>query len=159
MLVELVIVSVMSAILVLAVSALMVDSHKGYNTISSTVNSDMALSDLAARKIFSSMMRQCSKNADATSIDPTRKWIRTQYYSSPEAESLDRYARLYLQGNELILEKGVISPASVLSSQTVCQHVSSVVFKKNGRSVFMFLELNDGTDIRKINTSALLCNP
>ena len=158
-LVELAMVSVISVIVILAVTTLMADSQKGFNGIYNKTNSDLAYDDFAVRKVFSSVIRQSSNDNGATAVAVDGSWVQVQYYSSTSAESLDRYAKFYLQDGELLLEKGVISPASTLSLQTVCKSVSSVVFKKNGTSVFMFLELNDGTNSRGINTSAILQNP
>ena len=158
-LVELAMVSVISVIVILAVTTLMADSQKGYNSVYNKTNSNLANDDFVVRKMFSSVIRQCSNETGATTVAVDGSWVQAQYYSSPSAESLDRYAKFYLQDGELLLEKGVITPASTQSLQTVCQSVSSVVFKKNGNSVFMFLELNDGTNSRGINTSAILYNP
>lgn len=158
-LVELSMVSVISVIVILAVTTLMADSQKGFNRVYNKTNSDLANDDFVVRKMFSSVIRQCSNENIATTVASDGSWVQMQYYSSPSAESLDRYSKFYLQDGELLLEKGVILPASTLSLQTVCKNVSSVVFKKNGNSVFMFLELNDGTNSRGINTSAILQNP
>jgi hypothetical protein len=158
-LVELTMVSVISVIVILAVTTLMADSQKGFNSVYNKTNSNLANDDFVVRKIFSSVIRPCSNDSNATSVAVDGSWVQMQYYSGTSTDSLDRYAKFYLQDGELLLEKGVITPASTLSLQTVCQSVSSVVFKKNGNSVFMFLELNDGTNSREINTSAILHNP
>lgn len=158
-LVELAMVSVISVIVILAVTTLMADSQKGYSSIYNKANSDVANDNFAVRKVFTSVVRQCSNENSATDIALDGSLVRMQYYSVTSAESLDRYAKFYLQNGDLLLEKGVIMPESTLSLQMVCHNVSSVMFRKIGCSVFMFLELNDGTNSRKINTSAILQNP
>ncbi len=158
-LVELMVASCISVIVILAVATLLADSQKGFNRLYENTNSDVAQDENVIRKIFASVIRQSSTSDTATSIGTDGQWLQVQYYSSTNADSLDRYAKFYLQNDQLILEKGSIDPLETISLQTVAHNVQSVHFNKIGTSIQMYLDLNDQTYSREVITSANLKNP
>lgn len=153
------VVSVLSIIVIMAVATLMADSQKGFNRIYDKTNCDVAQDEYAIRSVFPSIIRQGSTADTATTIGTNSEYVQIKYYASASSTELDRYAKFYIQDNELILEKGVIDPAETLSLQTVAKNIDQVKFAKIGKSVQMFVVLNDQERSREILTSAVLNNP
>ena len=76
---------------------------------------------------------------------------------------VDRYAKFSAASGALVLETGTFMPGdasvrSILSTQVVCGNVNSAIFKADGRSVQMILELDNGTQSITVATSAVMHN-
>jgi hypothetical protein len=155
-LVELAMTIVISLIIVLTVAIALVDSNKAWGRMYGDVFSDTAVESLCANKTFDSFVRKAS--SENISIDPAGNWVEVYFYSSDSSPNPDRYARFYLQNEELVLDWGVRTPKETIGLQTLCHNVSNCKFSSEGRSVQMFLTLDDDNRSVTVASSAILNN-
>jgi len=154
--IELMIVTIFLGIMVLALGIVLADSHRGWNTMYNRVYSDVVTGGHLARRIFDSIIRKASK--DHILLDTAGTWVEVQYYQDSDSTELDRYARFYVSGNDLIVEHGNLDPGEILSTQTACSNVSSCTFSRAGKSVQMILRLDDGSETSTVMSSAVAHN-
>ncbi|MCF7955366.1 MAG: prepilin-type N-terminal cleavage/methylation domain-containing protein [Phycisphaerae bacterium] len=154
-LIELMVTLLISAIIISAVGVMVSDSSGWFSDSYEKIYSQPAVESLLARKTFEAVIRQSSDIG--LEISPDGSSAEIYYYSSP-ANPLDSYARFYVTGTDLILEKGSISPSATTSTETVCRNVSQCTFKAAGSSVQMILILDDGKNKQGSVTSAILHN-
>lgn len=154
-LIELMVTLIISAIIISAVGVLVADSSGWFSDSYRKIHSKPAVESLVARKTFERVVRQSSGTGFL--LSPDQSEVEIYYYSSPTVP-LDRFARFYLSGTDLMLEKGYISPKTALSSETICSNVSSCTFKTAGTAVQMILILDDGKYREGSVTSAIMHN-
>jgi hypothetical protein len=155
-LIELIIATVIMIFVVLAIGMALVDGQRGWNNMFNSVNSEVVRDGFFARKRFDLVLRRASR--EKFLIDPAGSWVEVYYYASDKSTVLDRYARLYTTGNKLLIEYGQLNPTSTLSTETVCENVSSCTFGQLGRSVQMVLKLDNGKQTNTVITSAATNN-
>lgn len=151
-LIELMVTLLISAIIVSAVGVMVADSSGWFSDSYDKINSQPAIESLLARKTFEGIVRQSSDMG--LQVSPDGSSAEINYFSSPTAP-LDSYARFYITGTDLILEKGSLSPPATTSTETVCQNVSQCTFKTAGSAVQMILILDDGKNKQGSATSAI----
>jgi len=154
--VELVIALVCSIIVIIAIGVALADSGRGWRKMYEKVHADIVEDGFVARRRFDAVMRKASSIAANTAEDGS--WIEVYYYDSSSSTELDRYARFFKSGDELMLEEGVLFPKATTSMQTVCDNVSACVFKHLRKGVEMTLALSDGANTNTVVTSAYMHN-
>ena len=77
---------------------------------------------------------------------------------SPGRSIPDRYAKFFYLNDQLLVEHGVRNPRAAMRTELLAQNVSSCKFSGAGTSLKMSLELDNGREIIKVVTSAVLHN-
>ncbi len=154
-LIELMVTLLISAIILSAIGVMVADSSGWFSDSYSKINSRPTVESLIARKTFERIIRQASSNGFWVSPDSTA--VEINYYSSPTSP-IDSYAQFFISGTDLILEKGTLVPRTPISTETVCQNLSTCTFKTAGSAVQMILVLDDGKNKQGSVTSAILHN-
>ena len=154
---ELVIATIISAIIISGVGILMVDSQKGWNKMYDRAYGDVVTSSYVVRAKFDSITRMADwENYD---IADDGSWLEVYYYEDTNSTVVDRYAKFSYDGtSELDIEYGQLDPKQTLSTSNICGYVTSCVFKTQGRSVQMILTLDDGSQSATIASSAVMHN-
>ncbi len=147
------------AVLILAMSTFLADNHKAFNHAYAGAFSPAASGALAARTTFHKTIRRACSAAGAAAVAPDGSWIEVRYYSDPDVSAPDWLARFEWSGEDLLLRNSVLASGQTLSVETVCENVASVEFSLIGRSAQMFLEYEDGTSTRTVNTCATMRSP
>ncbi|UCD53126.1 MAG: prepilin-type N-terminal cleavage/methylation domain-containing protein [Phycisphaerales bacterium] len=149
-----------ASVLILATGAFLADHQRAFNDTYDHTYSPAMEADMAARVVFYQTIRQAASSG-AASVAADGSWLEVQYYSQPESSALDRSARFYLSGQDLLLERTDLDTGQSLGVQTVCAGgtVDSVVFALTGVSARMFLQLDDGSSTQVVNASAVMRSP
>jgi hypothetical protein len=155
-LIELIIATAIMIFVVLAIGMALVDGQRGWNYMYNRVYSDIVTDGFVARRKLDAVLRKASR--EKFLIDPAGSWVEVYYYASEASTVLDRYARFSTSGTKLTVEYGLLNPKSTLSTETVCENVSSCTFNQLGRSIQMVLELDNGKQTNTIITSAVTNN-
>jgi prepilin-type N-terminal cleavage/methylation domain-containing protein len=156
-LIELIIATFISVIVISGVGILMVDSQKGWNKMYDRAYGDVVTSSYVARAKFDSITR----SADWEKYDMAEdgSWLEVYYYEDANSTVVDRYAKFSYDGSsELDIEYGQLDPRQTLSISNVCGNVTYCVFKTQGRSVQMILTLDDGSQSATVASSAVMHN-
>lgn len=155
-LIELITAMAIMLFVILAIGMTLVDGQRGWNNMYERMHSDVVTDGYFARRKFDSVLRKASR--EKILIDPAGSWVEVYYYASDASTVLDRYARLYTSGNKLNVEYGQLDPTSTLSTEIVCENVSSCTFEQLGRSIQMVLKLDNGKQTNTLITSAAANN-
>ncbi|MDT8302498.1 MAG: hypothetical protein RQ760_13520 [Sedimentisphaerales bacterium] len=155
-LIELITATVIMIFVVLAIGMALVDGQRGWNNMFNSVNSDVVRDGFFARRKLDAVLRKASR--EKFLIDPAGSWVEVYYYATDASTTLDRYARFYTASGKLYVEYGQLNPTSTLSTETVCENVSSCTFEQFGRSIQMVLKLDNGKQTNTVITSAATNN-
>ncbi len=159
---ELVIVSAMSSIVILGTGSVLVDNQRGWTRMYDRVYSDVVTDSYVARKMFDTVIRKASK--EKYLVDQAGTWLEVYYYQDANSTVVDRYAYFYYspsQGNssgQLKIDHGTLSPRAILSTETICENVTSCVFKAAGLSTQMILTLDNGSQSIVVTSSSVMHN-
>ncbi|MHC4616581.1 MAG: hypothetical protein ACYTEQ_02375 [Planctomycetota bacterium] len=154
--IELMLAIIFLGLVVLTVGMVLADSHRGWSTMYHRVYSDVVTEGHIARRVFDSTIRKASRNHIL--VDSGGAWVQVRYYQDLTSVVLDRYARFYTSGNELLLEYGASDSLQPSGTRTICSNVSSCVFSRVGKSVQMVLKLDNGSETAAVVTSAVAHN-
>lgn len=155
-LLELMMATALGCIVIVAIGVVLVDSQRGWNTMYTRTYSDVVTDAHVARRRFDSVVRNAS--SQGVLLDDYGNWVEVYYYSDPNSAIVDRYTRFISSNSQLTIEYGVVEPRQTLNSETLCENVSSCVFKLAGNSVQMVLTLDDGSQNATIVASAVTHN-
>lgn len=155
-LVELMVATVLSLIVITGIGIILADSQRGWNAMYNRTYSDVVTDGHVVRRMFDRIIRKA--NRENIQVDDAGTWVEVSYYQDPNSTVLDRYARFYLYGSELKVEYGNLDPGEVLSTQTVCSNVSSCIFSTTGTAVQMVLRLDNGSETATVMSSAIAHN-
>ena len=160
-LIELMLATGIASIVVISVGVLLVDSQRGWNRMYSRTYSDLVNDAHAARRRFDSVVRNASHQGILLD-DVAGSWLEVYYYSDPNITDVDSYARFYTNDSgtekQLMIEYGQLDPKQTLITETICQDVSSCIFKTAGNSAQMVLTLDDGSQNTTVVASAYIHN-
>jgi len=123
------------------------------------VNADMQDEAVVSRITFESYVRKSSKYSGNFSVGSDGSWLEVSYHSELSSGVVDRYAKFYVTGDELVLETGKKSPRETLTVATLSENISSCTFKTLGTSAQMIAVFDDGNDQVNLNCSAVMNNP
>ena len=153
---ELIIAVAASLIVIIAIGAVLAGSQRDWNRMYNRACGDIVTDGYIARRAFDAVIRKASK--ERFLLDEDGDWLEVYYYADEDSAVVDRYARFYESGGELKIEYGKLEPKATLSVQTICENVSSCVFRATGTSTQMILTLDDGTQTITVTSSAVLHN-
>ena len=157
--VELSIVIAISSIVILGVGIVLADSAHSWQKMYERANGQVETDTLVAQKTFNAIVRRAVSTKFL--LDAGGRWVEVYYSSSVDSTLADRYARFYCIGDpngQLNVEYGQRNPKQTLSTQTLCNNVSSCVFKKSGKSILMILTLSKGSLTLTTASSAFMYN-
>ena len=117
---------------------------------------DIAIDDHIAKLTFDSVIRKAS--TENVTLGTLGEWVEINHYAAPDSTELDRYSRLYVSDESLIIEHGQLDSGSALQSFTVCGNVADCLFTRTGRSIQMVLTLADGARQKTVVSSAYVHN-
>lgn len=155
-LVELVMASAITTIVLAGVVVLIVDGHRGWRTAYDSAYADVVTDGHVATARFDAIMRKATP--EGSSIDADGSWVEVHYYSSDSSTAVDRYARLSESNGELDIEYGQLEPRSTLASETLVTNVSACTFTQVGHSIHMVLTLDDGTRTNQVVSCGYMHN-
>jgi len=155
-LLELMMATTLACIVVVGIGVVLVDSQRGWNTMYTRTYSDVVTDAHVARKTFDRVVRNAS--SQGVLLDDYGNWVEVYCYSDPNSSVVDRYTRFISSNSQLTVEYGVVEPRQTLNTETLCENVSSCVFKSAGNSVQMVLTLDDGSQNATIVASAVTHN-
>ena len=156
MLIELMIATVITVIVILGVAIILTDSQRGWNAMYNRIYSDVVTDGHIARRTFDRVIRKASR--DNIALDDAGLWVEVRYYQDANSTIVDRYARFYEADGQLNIEYGKLDPRETLNVQTVCENVSDCVFMAQGTSVQMILSLDNGSEAATVVSSAVVHN-
>lgn len=154
-LIELMLTIAISTIIFLAAGVLLTDGSGWFSKNYSKIHSQPAVESMTARKIFESTMRKATGKGYIVSADGS--FVEANYYSNG-SDTVDRYAKFYITGSDLIFETGKIDPRTTLDTINICQNVTFCQFKGAGQSVQMILRVDDGSNEDSAVVSAIMNN-
>ena len=157
--VELMVATVIAAIVIGTVSFIAADSQRGWNMMYNRIYSDVVTDGYVARKAFDAVIRKAS--GEKFLVDTNGDWIEVYYYEDANSTYVDRYARFYESDGDLNVEYGQMDSDEVkatLSVENICQNVSNCVFKAAGRSAQMILTLDNGSQTATVMSCSVLHN-
>ena len=157
--VELSIVIAISSIVILGVGIVLADSAHSWQKMYERANGQVETDTLIAQKTFNAIVRKAISTNFL--LDAGGRWVEVYYSSSVDSTFADRYARFYCTGDpngQVNVDYGQRNPKQTLSTQTLCNNVSSCVFKSSGKSILMILTISKGSLTLTTASSAFLHN-
>jgi hypothetical protein len=154
--IELMLATVFLGLVVLALGMVLADSHRGWIAMYNRVYSDVVTDGHVARRVFDSIIRKASRNHIL--VDSAGAWVDVRYYQDSSSAVLDRYARFYTSGDDLLVEYGTLDPMEALGTRKLCSNVSSCAFDRVGKSVQMVLKLDNSSETATVVSSAVAHN-
>ncbi len=155
-LIELFVTIAIGVVVVLGLSVVMSDSQRGWNTMYQRIYADATSDGYVAKIMFDKLVRKSNRNK--LLIDPAGNWVEVYYYSSPAVNNTDRYAHVYVSGDNLYAEHGKVVPRETLDTELLCANVKSCLFTASAGSVQMKLDIDDGDQEVTVLTSAIMHN-
>jgi prepilin-type N-terminal cleavage/methylation domain-containing protein len=164
-LVELMVTMLAAVVVTLGVMNVLANNQKSYNQTYERVYGSVVQDAYAARRIFEQLARKSSIRKCL--VGSSNEYAEVYYYSSNEestAPHLDRYARFYLSGTDLMLERGEIDPATfahvngTATTQKVASHVTTAYFEQTRPCLHMHIVLNDGKQDLPVTVTAMRHN-
>jgi len=153
-LIELVIATAITVIVILGVAITLADSQRSWNAMYNRIYSDVVTDGHIARRTFDRVIRKASRRSFL--LDTAGNWVEVYYYTDANSIVVDRYARFYEADGQLNIEYGKRNPRETLNVQTVCENVSDCVFMAQGTSVQMILRLDNGSEAATVVSSAVV---
>lgn len=108
--IELMITVLAAIVLIVAVVAILAEGHVGYRKLFRRVNSEVVRNSYEARVTFDRLVRKSTIRRCDLRTGGNEAYV--YYFSDPQnmlIEDPDRYARFYLNGNQLWLEQGNVT--------------------------------------------------
>ncbi len=156
-LIELMVAIVLAAVVISGVGIILADSQRGWHDMYNCIYADVVTDSYVAKKTFDSVIRRACKSKGIL-LDPAGSWVEVCYYAATGSTTVDRYARFYVSGGKLNLQRGTLNPKQALTETVLCENVSACVFKSNGRSVQMIITLDNGQQNIAFVSSAVMHN-
>jgi hypothetical protein len=155
-LIEVVIAIMLGLIVMLAMGILFVDAHKGwlhaFEYVYGDLSSDAHITDIT----FDRTIRRSSQLS--ATVDAAGQWMEVHYYADEASSELDRYARFYLAGTELKVDRGELPDRLLIGTEVLAEDVSSVTFALLGAQAQMRMELDNGRVQSMMTSSAMMHN-
>jgi prepilin-type N-terminal cleavage/methylation domain-containing protein len=147
---ELVVAILISSIVLLGAAVIIVDAHRGWNSLYQRIHGDVLNDAYYARMRFDSMCRKA--DGGIVRLEADVPLLELYYYSVPNVGSdpylsPDLFVQFYLNGTELIQDSGDIATSTVTSSEVIARDVTELKFSADGgRGAQMLLTLNNGQE-------------
>jgi len=148
-LIELMLGTVMSTILIFSMGIVLVDSQRGWSRMYNRVYGGLVTDGYVARKAFDAAVRKSSIKRARLGDDNDE--VEVYYYDDPETSTrLDRYARFYVTDGELLVDYGELdadgNPQGHPQTVTLTRNVKAADFSIAGACVQMALSLDNGSE-------------
>ena len=151
-LIELMVATALAAICMVSVGFVFSDSQKAWNKTYTKANNAIMLDSHCAGKAFEATVRKAS--CERYLLDPENRWVEVYYFASGTSTTLDRYARLKVEGGTFYIEHGIPDPRQTLYTTPICQNVTKFSFTGSGRCIRMQMTLSDNdSDVSFISSS------
>ena len=158
-LIELSVVMAISIIVILCLGIVLADSEYSWQKMYERANGQVETDTSVAQKTFNAIVRKAVSYNFL--LDTDSRGVEVYYSSSEDLALANRYARFYCTSDpngQVNVEYGQLNPKQTLATQTLCNNVSSCVFKKSGKSIFMILTLSKGSLTLTAASSAFMHN-
>lgn len=156
---ELMMATVIAAIVILGMGTVLVDSHRGWSRTYNRVYGDVVTDGYVARKTFDAVVRKSSIKRELLGDG----MVEVYYYNDPETSTrIDRYARFYTADEKLLVDYGELdtdgNPQGYPHTVTLARNVESASFSIAGNCVRMTLRLDNGSEALTVMSSAIRHN-
>lgn len=156
---ELMVVMAMAPVVILSMGIVLVDNQRGWNQMYNRMYNGVVADGYVARKTFDAVVRKSSISRERLGNDE----VVLYYYNDPVSSTwLDRYARFYTNGTDLLVDYGNSNAKGNLQGRTqtttLAHNVEAINFSVAGTCVQMTLRLNNGRETLTVMTSALRHN-
>jgi len=154
----------MAGIVILGIGIVLADSHRGWTRMYSRVYSDVVTDSYVARKAFDAVVRKSSLKR--CELGNSGEFVTVYYYQDANSTELDRHARFYISGEQLLVvygdgsfdSEGIWQATSASGPVTLARNVISARFLVDGTSVRMILRLDNGKETMTVTSSAVRHN-
>jgi len=158
-LIELAVVMAIAPIVVLSMGILLVDSQRGWNQMYNRLTCGVVNDAYVANKAFEAVVRKSSINRVSLGDGE----VKLYYYNDPMSSTwLDRYARFYTAGTELLVDYGHLDsnwiPGGRIQTITLAHNVKAANFYVVGVCVQMVLSFDNGSESLIVATTAMRHN-
>ena len=149
-LMELVVAILITSIVMLGAAVIIVDAHRGWNSLYQRIHGDVLNDAYYSRMRFDAMCRKA--DGGIVRLEADVPLIELYYYSVPNVGNVvdlspDLFVQFYLNGTELIQDIGDIATSTVTSSEVIARDVTELNFSADtGRGAQMLLTLNNGQE-------------
>jgi len=156
---ELIIAMAMMTAVVLGAGAMLVGAQRSWSDMYRRLYSDVASDANAAKAAFEAVVRRSSIRRAVLADDE----LEVYYYSDTARHAkLDRYARFYIDGDELLADYGELdaggTPQDPFETVTLARDVESVDFSGAGTALNMVLRLDNGCEAITVLSSPVRHN-
>ena len=155
-LIELMIAVAIGLIMILGMGILFVDSHNGWLHAFEYTYGDIPSDAYITDRTFDRYVRRSSQSH--ASVDPDGQWAEVYYYQTDTSNELDGYAKFYLDGTELKVERGDLNPRAPIGTDILAENVTSVTFALVGAQMQMRMESSNGRVQTMMTSSAVMHN-
>ena len=159
-LIELAVVTAMSTIVIFGIGVVLVDSQRGWHRMYNRVYSDVVTDSYVARKAFDAVVRKSS--IKRYELGSNGEFVEVYYYQNLNSTRIDRYARFYTNGEELMVNHGGLDATGNKegnpSTMTLAHNVEAVYFSVAGNCVQMILMLDNDRETMTVTCSAVRHN-
>ena len=146
-LVELILATLTSLIIILTVGIVLADSHKGWHTMYDRTYGDITTGGYVAKSAFDMVIRKSSISTKMPIVGSSGEYIEVYYYASSSSATPDRYAKFYKSGDSLYVDYGPLDTSGLTLDATstveLAKAVKSVKFSGIGTYIQMILTLGD----------------
>jgi hypothetical protein len=157
--VEMMISILVSTVAILSVMGLLANSHLAFNRMYRRVYGEIVTDAEIARIVFDKTVRKSTiRYCD---IDETGQYVEVYYYSGTGSAELDRYARFYFSGENLIVRRGSLEPGTfdyatgdTPSILVLARNVTSGLFVQSGITLRMYMILDNDEDSISVTCSS-----
>ena len=149
-LLELMVTILLASIVMVGASVIIVDAHRGWNSMYQRINGDILNDSYFASTRFEAMCRKA--DGGTVRMETAPPLLEVYYYSVPNVSTVydlspDMFVQFYLNGTELIQDSGDIATSTVTSSEVIARDVTELMFSvSGGKGVQMLLTLNNGEE-------------
>lgn len=152
---------VMATIVVGGIGLVLADSQRGWNRMYTRVHGDVVTDAYVARKTFDFICRKSTITKGQ--LGSSGEFLEVYYYQDPNTSAeLDRYARFYVAGEDLLVDHGLFDPGtgntSISNTVKVAQNVKAAIFSAKGTCVQMVLRLDNDKEFMTLCCSAVRHN-
>jgi hypothetical protein len=156
--IELLMSMLMASIIMAGVAAVMYGSHRDYSLTYRRATSDIVSDAYAARRAFDAAVRRSTWRQ--AFIGASGESLEVYFYGDQLSTALDRYARFYRSGEELLVDYGPLEPGTFTAlaptaTQTLARHVTECRFSGAGVSLSLHLVLDNEKEQLAVATTAV----
>jgi prepilin-type N-terminal cleavage/methylation domain-containing protein len=163
-LIEMMLTILIATLVFVAIGVAMVDSIKSFPVMNERAQGSVVTDAYVAKATFDRICRQASIAANVPLVGINGSDVEVYYYSNPGDMSLtkpDQYARFYVSGNQLLVEKGAYPKNGSATVEVLANTADTNVlptFGVQGTSVTMVLNLRKSDQTMVVTSAAVRHN-